>query len=95
MTVTAASVETKVNRSEWFAGFACLLSAGTLIFSAGILYGQTQDNSRRIGIVEGKLDQAIPDIAAMKADIKFLVRSEERRQGIRQTDPSAERDPAR
>ena len=70
----------KIGISEWFSGIACLISGCTLIFSAGVVYGQTQDNTRRLGVVEGKMDVAIPDIASMKADIKFLVEAERRRQ---------------
>lgn len=88
MTPTEISMDRKISASEWFSGIACLISAGTLVFSAGIVYGQTQDNTRRLGILEGKVDVALPDIASMKSDIKFLVRAEERRQGIKQHEPN-------
>lgn len=70
----------KIGIGEWFSGFACLVSCATMIFSAGFLYGQTQESVRRIDALEIKVDAAIPDIAGMKADIKFLVEAERRRQ---------------
>ena len=75
-----SSTEQKVTRSEMFAGVACFLSACTLIFNLGVVWGQTQDNTRRITSLESKMDRAVPDIAGMKADIKFLVAAEQRRQ---------------
>lgn len=74
------STEQKVTRSEVFAGIACVLSACSLVFNMGVVWGQTQDNSKRISTLEGKMDQAIPDIAGMKSDIKFLVVAEQQRQ---------------
>lgn len=82
MTPNEETMRRKISASEWFSGIACLVSGMTLVFSAGVVYGQTQDALRRISIVETKVDEALPDIASMKSDIKFLVRAEERRQGI-------------
>lgn len=72
--------ERKVTRSEWFAGAACVISAGSLVFSAGFVYGQTQENTRRITAVEGKVDPAVVDISSMKTSIDYLVAAERARQ---------------
>jgi len=80
LTDTPEQMSRKIGLSEWFSGFACLVSACTIIFSVGVVYGETRENTRRLGILEGKVDTAIPDIAGMKADIKYLVDAERRRQ---------------
>jgi hypothetical protein len=79
--------EKKVTRSELFAGAALILSAASLIFTGGIVYGDVQRNANDIldmkSEIRTKVDPAVLDIAGMKSDIKFLVKAEERRQGIR------------
>ncbi len=77
-----------MTRSELFAGAACILSTASLIFTGGVVYGQVQRNAQDIIDVKSdirtKVDPAVLDIAGMKSDIKFLVRAEERRQGIKE-----------
>lgn len=70
----------KITISEILAALAFLLSSASLLFTGGIVYGQTQDNTRRVSAVEVKIDKAVPDIARMEADIRFLVQSEMARQ---------------
>ena len=78
--------EKKVTRSEVFAGGAFILSAASLIFTGGVIYGDVQRNSADIIEMKRKVDPAVLDIAGMKSDIKFLVKAEERRQGIKGND---------
>ena len=88
MSFNATTTEHKVTRSEIFAGIALILSAASLIFTAGIIYGDVQRNTKDIYEIKHKdiyeinkkVDPALLDIAGMKSDIKFLVTSEERRQ---------------
>ena len=76
-----SSAETrKITISEMFAAASFILSAASLLFTGGVVYGQTQDNTRRVAAVEVKIDKAVPDIARMEADINFLVRAEMARQ---------------
>lgn len=74
------ATEKKVTRSEWFAGAACIISGSSLIFSAGFVYGQTQENTRRVTELESKVDPAVVDIAGMKTSIDYLVAAERARQ---------------
>ena len=80
MSFNATTTEDKVTRSEIFAGIALILSAASLIFTAGIIYGDVQRNTKDIYEIKQKVDPALLEIAGMKSDIKFLVTSEERRQ---------------
>lgn len=70
----------RVTRSEAFAGVACLLSAGTLIFSLGITYQQVQANTARVERLEVQVGSFIPDVAVIKADVRYLAEQEQRRQ---------------
>ena len=74
------ATERKVTRGEWFAGVACVISAASLIFSAGFVYGQTQENTRRVTELERKVDPAVVDISSMKTSIDYLVAAERARQ---------------
>lgn len=77
-----SNTEQKVTRSEIFAGAAFLLSASSLIFTGGMIYGDVQRNTDDIREMKEKVDPALIDIAGMKSDLRFLVKAEERRQGI-------------
>ncbi len=76
-----------MTRSEIFAGAGFVMSAASLIFTGGIVYGDVQRNATDIvemkTEIRTKVDPAVLDIAGMKSDIKFLVKAEEKRQGIR------------
>jgi len=74
------ATEREVTRSEWFAGAACVISAASLIFSAGFVYGQTQQNTTDIRDLQAKVDPAVVDISSMKTSIDFLVAAERARQ---------------
>lgn len=76
----------KLTISEIMAGVSFILSAGSCLFTAGVIYGQTQDNTRRVAVLEQKVDQVVPDIAGMKSDIKYLVQAEISRQARRDND---------
>lgn len=79
-----ANQNQKMTRSEIFAGLALILSAFSTIFTGGVMYGEVQRNTSDIAEMKLKVDPALVDIAGMKSDIKFLVRAEERRQGIKE-----------
>lgn len=83
MTISNATEEKVVRgvtRSEIFAGIACLISAGTLVFSLGVVYQQVQSQGERLDRVEQQVSTVVPDIAVMRTDIKYLVEQEQRRQ---------------
>ena len=85
MTTAIQRAEKKVTRSELFAGVAFILSAASLVFTGGIVYGEVQRNAADIADLKTKVEPALADIAGMKSDIKFLVKAEEARQGIERT----------
>ena len=89
MTTAIQRAEKQVTRSEIFAGAGFVMSAASLIFTGGIVYGDVQRNATDIldmkSEIRTKVDPAVLDIAGMKSDIKFLVKAEEKRQGIRES----------
>ena len=56
MTETNEPTRTRVNRAEWGVVVSLCLSAGSVIFSAGILYQSDQEQGRRITAVEARAD---------------------------------------
>jgi len=64
--------EKAVTRSEWIAGAAFLLSAASMIWTGGVVYGQVQDHDRRIIAVEDKLDSIVPRIERIDANVAML-----------------------
>lgn len=83
MSTAIQRAEKKVTRSEVFAGVAFILSASSLVFTGGVVYGDVQRQASDIADLKSKVEPAVTDIAGMKSDIEFLVRAEEKRQGIR------------
>jgi len=65
-------VETAVTRSEWIAGAAFVLSAGSVIWTGGVIFGQVQEHDRRIVAVESKLDSIVPRIERIDANVTIL-----------------------
>lgn len=82
MTTAIQRAEKKVTRSEVFAGVAFILSAASLVFTGGVVYGDVQRQAQDISDLKAKVEPAVTDIAGMQSDIEFLVRAEEKRQGI-------------
>ena len=58
---------------EWGVIVALLLSAGTTLFSAGILYGDVRDQDRRLTAVEAETKDSVTKLAAIEANVQFLV----------------------
>lgn len=56
MAETDKTEGTRVNRAEWGVVVSLCLSAGSVIFSAGILYQSQQDQGRRIALMEQRAD---------------------------------------
>ena len=56
MTETSEPTGTRVNRAEWGVVVSLCLSAGSVIFSAGVLYQSDQEQGRRITAVEARAD---------------------------------------
>jgi hypothetical protein len=72
MTDPQPTTETAVTRSEWIAGAAFLLSAASMIWTGGVIYGQVQEHDRRIVAVESKLDSIVPRIERIDANVTIL-----------------------
>jgi len=72
MTDPQPSPETAVTRSEWISGAAFLLSASSMIWTGGVIYGQVQEHDRRIVAVESKLDSIVPRIERIDANVTIL-----------------------
>ena len=72
MTDHEPTTETAVTRSEWIAGAAFVLSAGSMIWTGGVVYGQVQEHDRRIVAVESKLDNIVPRIERIDANVTIL-----------------------
>lgn len=58
---------------EWGVIVSLLLSAGTTLFSAGILYGDVRDQDRRLTVVEAETKDSVTKLAAIEANVQFLV----------------------
>jgi hypothetical protein len=50
-----------------------IMSLGTTIFSAGILYADVRDHERRIVIVESKNEVVLERLTRMESNLDFLV----------------------
>lgn len=58
---------------EWGVIVSLLLSAGTTLFAAGILYGDIKDQDRRLTAVEAEMKGAGTKLAGIEANVQFLV----------------------
>jgi hypothetical protein len=84
MTDLNFKAEKAVTRSEWIAGAAFLLSAASMIWTGGVIYGQVQEHDRRIVGVEDKLDSIVPRIERIDANVAMLAQraAEDRQERI-------------
>ena len=84
MTDPQPTPEKAVTRSEWIAGAAFLLSAASMIWTGGVIYGQVQEHDRRITGVEDKLDSMVPRIERIDANVAMLAQraAEDRQERI-------------
>lgn len=62
----------KVSRVEWGVIASLLISALTLAFTFGVLYGDVQRHERRIEAVEQKQDGMAESLARIDANVSFL-----------------------
>jgi hypothetical protein len=62
-----------LGRLEWGVILALVMSAGTTLFSAGIVYGDVRDHERRIEVIEGEGKGVSDRLARMETNIQFLV----------------------
>ena len=66
---TPRSLMTKL---EWGVVFSVLASAGSIVFSAGVVWGDLRDHERRLEIQEVKMDGIIPKVERIDANVTFL-----------------------
>jgi hypothetical protein len=72
MTDPQPTPEKAVTRSEWIAGAAFVLSAASMVWTGGVIFGQVQEHDRRIVAVENKLDSIVPRIERIDANVTIL-----------------------
>lgn len=71
-----------VSRAEWIAIAAVLLNILTLVFGAGTMWADIQEHDRRLDIQEAKLDELIPKVERIDANVSYLAeRAREDRAG--------------
>lgn len=68
-----AGVRRSLTIAELGVIISLVCSVGSLLFTAGIVYGDVQRNTDRIGILEPKVDQANARIERIDANVQFLV----------------------
>lgn len=82
--MTIAGTQTKglaVTRAEWIAIAAFILNIATLVFGLGVMWADIQDHTRRLEIQERKMDELIPKVERIDANVAFLAeRAREERQ---------------
>lgn len=61
-----------VTRAEWISFGALALNVATLIFGLGVIWSDVQDHERRLEKQEGKLDEIIPKVERIDANVAFL-----------------------
>lgn len=61
-----------VSRAEWISFAAFCLNIATLIFGLGIVWANVQDHERRIDIQERKIDELVPKVERIDANVTFL-----------------------
>lgn len=61
-----------MTKLEWGVVFSVLASAGSIVFSAGVVWGDLRDHERRLEIQEVKMDGIIPKVERIDANVTFL-----------------------
>ena len=61
-----------VTRAEWISFGALALNVATLIFGLGVIWSDVQDHERRLEKQESKLDEIIPKVERIDANVSFL-----------------------
>lgn len=62
----------RVNRAEWAAIAALGLSAGSIIFSGGVLWSKVQANSAMIAMLQSRSDATAIQLTRIDANVTFL-----------------------
>jgi hypothetical protein len=62
-----------LGKLEWGVIFSMLVSGGSAIFSAGILYGDVKDHDRRLMVIETKSEGVTERLARIESNLDFLV----------------------
>jgi hypothetical protein len=62
----------KKRHLEWGVVFSVLASAGSIVFSAGVVWDDLRDHERRLEIQEVKMDGIIPKVERIDANVTFL-----------------------
>lgn len=70
--MTETSPMNNVTRAEWISFGALALNVATLIFGLGVIWSDVQDHERRLEKQEGKLDEIIPKVERIDANVAFL-----------------------
>lgn len=70
--MSTVSPMTNVTRAEWISFGALALNVATLIFGLGVIWADVQDHERRIDRQETKLDELIPKVERIDANVAFL-----------------------
>lgn len=66
------TTERKLTLTEIGVIFSLILSGGTILFTAGVLYGQVQNNTTRIDKIEPKVDDISKRIERIDANVEWL-----------------------
>lgn len=61
-----------VTRAEWIAIGAFLLNVATLVFGLGVMWADIQDHERRISQQERKMEELVPKVERIDANVTFL-----------------------
>ena len=61
-----------MTKLEWGVVFSVLASSGSIVFSAGVVWGDLRDHERRLEIQEVKMDSIIPKVERIDANVTFL-----------------------
>lgn len=70
--MTETSPMNNVTRAEWISFGALALNVATLIFGLGVIWSDVQDHERRLEKQESKLDELIPKVERIDANVAFL-----------------------
>lgn len=70
--MSTVSTMNNVTRAEWISFGALALNVATLIFGLGVIWADVQDHERRIDRQETKLDELIPKVERIDANVTFL-----------------------
>lgn len=72
-----------MTKLEWGVVFSVLASAGSIVFSAGVVLADLRDHERRLEIQEVKMDGIIPKVERIDANVTFLAEQAREERGAR------------